>query len=74
MKFSFLFFTTTVQIGNPFILAKEFSDDNVLSVKRDLVLHEKQRSGKDDVQKGEVDILRTQSFLKRKVYHKKKLN
>ena len=66
-KFSFLFFSNTLQIVNPLILAGEFFDENILSVKSDLVLHEKWRSGKDDAQKGEVDILRTQRFLKRKV-------
>lgn len=52
LKFSFLFFKNTLQIVNPFILVGEFSDENVLSVKSDLVLHEKCRGGKDDVQKG----------------------
>ena len=65
-KFSFLFFSNTLQIVNPLILAGEFFDEYVFSVKRDLVLHEKWRSEKDDAKK-KVDILRTQSFLKRKV-------
>ena len=67
-KFSFFFFPNTLQIVNHFILAVEFFDENDLSVKRDLVLHEKWRSGKDDAKKRRSGyILRTQSFLKRKV-------
>ena len=52
-KFSFFFFPNTLQIVNHFILAVEFFDENVSSVKRDLVLHEKWRSGKDDAKKRE---------------------
>ena len=66
-KFSFLFFSNTLQIVNPLILTGEFFDENVSSVKRDLVLHEKWRSGKDDAKKREKLI-----FWELKVFWKER--